>query len=120
MNAQASMTSAHAAEAAPATEMADAYATGYGLSFAIVSVLSALLVVLKEIKEDSVLAAMKAITGHHWVTHGLLDVILFVVIGAALAKGGRGMTMAADTLVRTITGSVIVSGLIIVGFYLLH
>lgn len=102
------------------SDHADAYATGFGLSFAITSVLSALLVVLKEMNEDSVLAAMKAITGHHWVTHGVLDVVLFVVIGMALAKGGQGMTMQADTLVRSIVGSVILSGLIIVGFYLLH
>ncbi len=109
-----------AAAAASTSDRADAYATGYGLSFAITSVLSALLVVLKEMKEDSVLAAMKAITGHHWVTHGILDVILFVVIGMALAKGGKGMTMQTDTLVQTVVGAVVVSGLIIVGFYLLH
>lgn len=102
------------------SDRADAYATGFGLSFAITSVLSALLVVLKEMNEDSVLAAMKAITGHHWVTHGILDVVLFVVIGMALAKGGHGMTMQADTLVKSIVGSIILSGLIVVGFYLLH
>lgn len=120
MNAQATAAPAHASGVAANAEMADSYATGFGLSFAITSVLSALLVVLKEVKEDSVLAAMKAITGHHWVTHGVLDVVLFVVIGLALAKGGQGVTMAADTLVKTIAGSVILSGLIIVGFYLLH
>ena len=47
----------------------------------VTSVVSALLVVLKEANEHTVLAWMKAATGHHWVTHGIIDLILFVLIG---------------------------------------
>lgn len=102
------------------TKELGAYTRSFGVSFSIVSLLSALLVVVKETNEDTVLAFMKAVTGHHWVTHGLFDVIVFLVLGWVLAKinNGQGVTMAAGSLVNLILGSVVLSGLIIVIFYL--
>ena len=98
------------------------YTRSFGLSFAITSVVSALLVILKESSEEGVLALMKAVTGHHWVTHGLINLILFVVLGWALsrAKKGQGVEMSANGLVSCIIGAVIISGVLISGFYLLH
>jgi hypothetical protein len=98
------------------------YTMSFGLSFAITSVISALLVILKESSEEGVLAWMKAITGHHWVTHGLINLILFVVLGWVLSKAskGQGMQMSANGLVACIVGAVIIDGLLIAGFYLLH
>ena len=83
---------------------------------------SALLVILKESSEEGVLAWMAAITGHHWVTHGLINLILFVVLGWALSREnkGQGVKMSANGLVSYIVGAVIISGVLIVGFYLLH
>jgi hypothetical protein len=98
------------------------YTKSFGLSFAITSVVSALLVILKESNEEGVLALMKAVTGHHWVTHGLINLILFVVLGWALsmANKGQGVEMSATGLVSYIVGAVIISGVLIAGFYLLH
>jgi len=98
------------------------YTRSFGLSFAITSVVSALLVILKESSEEGVLALMAAITGHHWVTHGLIDLILFVVLGWALSRAnkGQGVKMSANGLVSCIVGAVIISGVLIAGFYLLH
>jgi hypothetical protein len=98
------------------------YTKSFGLSFAITSVVSALLVIIKESSEEGVLAAMKAITGHHWITHGLFNLILFVILGWALARinKGQGMKMSANALVSCIVGAVIISGVLISGFYLLH
>ncbi len=103
------------------TEMGK-YTQSFGVSFAIVSVFSALLVILKETHEETVLAWMKAATGHHWVTQGVLDLILFVVLGWALSRlhNGQGMRVSANGLISLIVGSVVVSGVLIVGFYLLH
>lgn len=94
------------------------YTAGFSLSFAITSVLSALLVILKETNKETVFAWMAAATGHHWVTHGLLDLIVFVVLGMVLAKVGGGVRMTANALVATIVGATILSGLIITGFNL--
>lgn len=89
---------------------------GYGISFAVTSILSALLVVLKE-SNESVQALLVAITGHHWITHGLLDVIVFVALGALLSR--RNIVMKGNTLATTVVGATVVSGLIIVGFFAL-
>jgi hypothetical protein len=96
------------------------FTRSFGLSFAITSVLSALLVVLKETHEDTVLAWMASATGHHWVTHGIFNLIVFVALGWALAKrnSGQGMKISANALVFSMVGAVILSGLIIMGFYI--
>lgn len=98
------------------------YTRSFGLSFAITSVVSALLVILKESSEEGVLAWMAAVTGHHWITHGLINLILFVVIGWALARvnKGQGVSLSVNNLVSCIVGAVIISGVLIAGFYLLH
>lgn len=97
------------------------YTISFGLSLAITSVLSALLVVVKEISQNTVLVWMKRITGHHWATHGLFILILFVVIGWLLAKanGGQGVKMTANRLIIMFVSSVVLGGLIIAGFYLI-
>jgi len=94
---------------------------GFGLSVAIVSILSALLVVIKETNQDTVLAIMKAATGHHWVTHGILDVLLFLLFGFMLARanGGKGISMTGKTLTSIILLSVLVGWAIINGFFIM-
>ncbi len=97
------------------------YGRSFGLSFAITSLFSALLVVLKETSQHTVLAWMKAATPHHWITHTLLDLILFVVLGVVLAKAndGQGIKISPDKLNSFIVGAFVISGLIIAGFYLI-
>jgi hypothetical protein len=96
------------------------YSVSFGVSLAITSILSALLVVVKELNENSVLAWMKGLTSHHWITHGLLMVIAFFVIGWGLAKlnKGEGLKMTPSRLVCVIASGVVIGGLIISGFYL--
>ena len=98
------------------------YTTSFGLSLAITSLVSALLVILKESSEDGVLALMKSITGHHWVTHGLFNLILYIALGWAFSKvhKGQGVKISANGLVSCIAGAVIISTVLIAGFYLLH
>jgi hypothetical protein len=105
------------AEPAPtsATETVGANASGFGISYAITSVLSALLVVWKE-SSEAVHDGLAAITGHHWVTHGLLDVIVFLALGFILSR--RSIAMTGNALVTTIVGATVVSGLIIAGYFI--
>lgn len=97
------------------------YTVSFGISLAITSVLSALLVVVKEMSENTVLALMKRMTIHHWVTHGLFILILFVVIGWILARsnGGQGARMTVNCFISMLVSAVVLSGLIIAGFYLI-
>jgi len=97
------------------------YTRGFGLSFAITSLLSALLVIIKEKNEGTVLAAMAAATGHHWVTHGVINLILFIVLGWLFSRSseGRGVNLTASALTYCILCGVVINGLLISGFYLL-
>jgi TRAP-type mannitol/chloroaromatic compound transport system permease large subunit len=97
------------------------YTTSFGMSLAITSLVSALLVVVKEMSENTVLALMKRITFHHWITHILFVLILFVVLGWVLARanGGKGLNMTVNRFISVLVGAVVLSGLIIGGFYLL-
>ncbi|HUV49691.1 MAG TPA: hypothetical protein VMW78_01550 [Anaerolineae bacterium] len=96
------------------------YTKSFGLSFAITSVISALLVILKETNEGTVLKAMAALTGHHWITHGLFDIVLFAVLGWALSRfnNGQGLKISTNAMIGSIVASVLVSGLLIAGFYI--
>ena len=96
------------------------YIKGFGYSVAIVSVLSALLVILKE-KNDVVMSAMKAATSHHWITHGLVVLVLFIVLGVLLSRMGRSDPEASafNGVGITIVIATVVSGLILAGFFLL-
>ena len=91
----------------------------FGASLAVTSVVSALLVVIKE-SSASVLNLMKNLTGHHWATHGLFILIVFVALGFYFGKAnhGQGLKLPPERLTAFIIGAVVISGLIIAGFYL--
>jgi uncharacterized membrane protein len=103
--------------AGSAADSAGTMATGFGLSYAIASIFNALLMVLKE-ASPAVHDGLGAITGNHWVTHGLLNLIVFVVLGLVLSRSSYAH-MSASSLINTIVGSTVVSGLIIAGFFLI-
>jgi hypothetical protein len=107
------MTAAHITP--ESTDTVRAKTAGFAVSYAITSILSAILVVLKE-GSQSIHDGLAAVTGHHWVTHGLLDVIVFLVLGFVLA--GRGLHLTTQAMLWTIVGSTVVSGLIIAGYFI--
>jgi uncharacterized membrane protein SirB2 len=96
------------------------YGRSFGLSFAITCLFSVILLILKE-TNHTVMAWMKAATTHHWITHNLLDVIVFVVLGVVLAKmnDGQGIKISSDRLNSFIIGVFVISGILIAGFYLI-
>ena len=91
----------------------------FGISLAITSVVSALLVVAKE-RVPAVMASMKSATGHHWATHSLFALALFLAIGFGLSRmnGGKGVRMTSGGLVTTVVCGIAVGSIIIGGFYL--
>ena len=76
----------------------------FGLSFAITAVLSAVLVPVKELS-SGVHEWMAALTGHHWVTHGVLELALFLVLAVVLdALGRTNLVNAPDGICGRGTG----------------
>jgi hypothetical protein len=95
------------------------YTISFGLSLAITSVINALLVIAKE-KIPAVMAALQKLTGHHWVSHSAIILVLFAVFGwiFARANGGRGIQITVNCLIRTLVSGVVIGGLVIMAFYL--
>ena len=89
--------------------------SGFAISYAISSILSALLVVPKE-SNDAVHSGLVAFTGHHWVSYGLLKMIVFLALCFVLSR--RGINMTGNALITTIVGATVLSGLIIAGYFI--
>ena len=95
------------------------YTISFGLSLALASVVNGLLVIAKE-KSPAVQSGMQKLTGHHWVTHGVIILGLFALCGWLFAQGngGQGVKITTNRLLSLLVSGVAVGGLLIVGFYL--
>jgi hypothetical protein len=51
---------------------------------------------------------MAALTGHHWITHGLFDLAVFLVIGFALRRRGGGFE--ANWLIGAVIATALAGG----------
>jgi len=96
-------------------EFVSSTTAGFGVAYAITCIVNALIMIVKE-SSEAVHDAMAAITGHHWVTHGLLDLFVFVVLGYILSRNDR-LRMTGTGLASTIVGGTVIGGLIVVGFF---
>jgi uncharacterized Tic20 family protein len=92
----------------------------FGVALAICSVLNVLLVMVKE-KSPAVQAAMKKMTGHHWVTHAVVIVTLFILLGWVLGatKKGGGPAISTNGLIKIMVAGIFTAGGLIIGFYLI-
>lgn len=90
------------------------HTVSFGFSLSVCSLFNALLVIAKE-KSPAVQSSMQKLTGHHWVTHVVLVLVLFFVLGFLFTN----ITSSVNRLIKIIVAGVVISGLMIVGFYLL-
>jgi len=96
-------------------EMLDTKTSSYVTAYAITALFNGLLVPIKE-KIPFILDAMKAL-GHHWVTQGILDVIVFFAV--AMWLSGKDRQISAAKGVNYLIWSTVVGGLLVAGFYLI-
>jgi hypothetical protein len=99
----------------------NAQTRAFGLSVAIVSVINALLVIAKETNEG-LLKFMKTTTVHHWVSHGIFNLVLFIALGLILAKSnnGQGPAIEDEKLLNVIAGGFLLGCALIAGFFLVE
>lgn len=93
------------------------YAAGFGLSLVITTLLNAIILVIKE-TNASVMSAMKSALGHHWTTHGVLVLIVFVVLGFIFSGMKLENKLDSGKMLKYIMWAVIISVIIIAGFFL--
>ncbi|HVO66304.1 MAG TPA: hypothetical protein VMT12_07475 [Syntrophales bacterium] len=93
------------------------YAAGFGISLVVTSFLNAVILIIKE-KNDAVMSAMKAALGHHWTTHGVIVIVVFLVLGFIFSGMKLEEKFDDRQMLKYITWAVIISVLIIAGFNL--
>jgi len=109
------MTSTTATTEAKAS--AEQTAAAYGLSASITVVFNVVLAFIKD-SYPPLNSFMASLTGHHWRTHGLADVIVFLLLGWFFVARGipsRGLTNGAAV---TLAVAVVISGLALAGWFL--
>ena len=87
----------------------------FGVALALASVINGLLVVAKE-KSPAVMTGLQKMSMHHWLSHAIIVVGLFVAFGWIINRPA----IAASRLIRLLVSGVVLGGLIIVGFYLIE
>jgi len=92
----------------------------YGVALGIACFLSALLVVAKELS-TGIFNIMKTLTVHHWVTHGVFIMAIFLILGFVLSKrhNGRGIAVRDSAVLKIIVAGVTLGTAIIVLFYMM-
>ncbi len=95
------------------------YTLGFGYAAAITAVASGLLTIAKE-KYDPLLAWMKSFAGHHWITHGIAVVLLFVIIGLVMsAREPKGdLEVEFRRLAILLIAATVIGGALVGLFYL--
>lgn len=85
----------------------DGAAAGYGISAAVTIIFNTLLAWIKD-AYDPLNSFMASLSGHHWTTHSLVDVAVFLIVGAILTS--RGVTIEGSRLAMLLAGAAIVGG----------
>jgi hypothetical protein len=93
-------------------------ARSFGLSLGVTCVVSALLTVLKETR-PGVLLEMVRLGGHHWITHGVFTLVLFLVLGTGLQQlnQGDGPACRDETVLLAVVGGPAAAMVILVALY---
>jgi hypothetical protein len=84
--------------------------SAFALSAAVTVIFNTLLAWVKD-AYDPLNTAMAHLTGHHWITHGLVDVIVFFALGGIFLSTGVAERFSPNALTVCLVGAVILAGL---------
>jgi hypothetical protein len=100
-------------EASGLSHTASAYAAG-----AAVAVLFNTLLAWVKDSSDALNTAMAHTLGHHWTTHGVAVVLVFLLVGFLLSRR-QGDLLTGYSAIYALVGSVVVAGLGLLGWFVL-
>ena len=93
-------------------------AAGFVLAASVAFIANTLLVWAKEIS-PALKGAMKAALGHHWTTHGIFIVLLFITLGLVFSRMPLARRIAPGALAMILVISAAFGVLGIASFFLL-
>lgn len=64
--------------------------------------------------------SMSALSGHHWTTHGLADLVVFAGLGIIFTRARAVRTMDGARVIGILVGAVTVAGLGLVVWFAVH
>lgn len=96
----------------------DRASAAFGLSAAISVLFNTILAWVKD-AYDPLNTFMAHLSGHHWTTHGIVDVVLFLVLGIFFMNTGTADRISPDRLVVTVAGAVVLAGLGLAAWFVL-
>jgi hypothetical protein len=96
----------------------DRVSRAYALSAAVTVVLSTMLTWAKEAFAP-LHDFMTSLTGHHWTTHGMAAVVVFLLLGLAFLNWRVAERISPHRLIVALIGAVMAAGVGLVGFFAL-
>jgi hypothetical protein len=106
------------AETGTEAQPLDRVSSAFALSASVAIVFNTVLAWIKDAYEP-LNKFMASLTGHHWTTHGLFDIAVFVILGLVFLQTGIASRMNPMRLVYTLVGSVVVAGLGLAAWFVL-
>ena len=89
---------------------------GFAMAAAITILFSTVLAFLKDAYHP-LNSFMNSVAWHNWITHGLVDVILFFTLGIIFSKSGWAGRIASSRIISFLVGAVIVAGVGLFAWY---
>lgn len=62
---------------------------------------------------------MALLSGHHWITHGVFDIVLFIVLGMLFYRSGMASRMNPLRLAQVLFGAVVLAGFGLAAWFVL-
>jgi len=90
----------------------------FGLAASITVIFNTVLAWVKD-AYDPLNTFMQHLSGHHWTTHGLVDVLLFVLLGTIFMKTGTADRIDPGRLVSIVAASSIIAALGLAAWFVL-
>ncbi len=95
----------------------DRRTAGFGVAAAVAILFNTLLAWVKD-SYPALNAAMKAAMGHHWITHGVAVMAVFLILGLLLSQ--KNMRMSGKRLAWKLVAATVLAGLGLIGWFLFN
>jgi hypothetical protein len=105
------------AKVAAKADVSERAAAAFGLSAAVTVLFNTLLAWIKDAYAP-LNSFMASLTGHHWRTHGIVDVLLFLILGWLFLSRG-GAPHLTDRLIVGLAAASVIAGAGLAGWFFL-